>query len=232
VALIAATAGWTTVAVLALRGPAGAAAVASQDPNASPDASTPPDVPSHDVPDLEAFVPASVNGTALSVQSVTGADGLIDPQGGDAWSTAMTTFLTAKSKTAADLQYAFASDPNPTSPIDISVGVYRVAGVDGAALRDALVQGWKALAPDVKISNVTLAGKAVMKGDDGADYPFSYLYVQGDLAYEIYTSDESLATAALAALPAPGASVAPAASASPKASKPAASASPLASPAP
>ena len=230
VALIAATAGWTTVAVLALRGPAGAAAVASEDPNASADASTAPDVPSHDVPDLEAFLPASVKGTALEAQSVTGDDGLIDPQGGDAWSAAMTTFLTAKSKAATDLQYAFASDP--AQAIDISVGVYRVTGVDGPPLRDALVQGWKALAPDVKLSNVTLAGKDVMKGDDGADYPFSYLYVQGALVYEIYTSDETLATAALAALPVPGASLAPGTSAAPKASKPAPSASPVASPAP
>ena len=79
VALIAATAGWTTVAVLALRGPAGAAAVASEDPNASADASTAPDVPSHDVPALEAFLPTSVKGTALDAQSVTGDDGLIDP---------------------------------------------------------------------------------------------------------------------------------------------------------
>ena len=129
VALIAATAGWTTVAVLALRGPAGAAAVASEDPNATDDASTPPDVPTHDVPDLEAFLPAQVNGTALDAQSVTGDDGLI---GGDEWSTAMTTFLTAKSKTAKDLQYAFASDP--AQAIDISVGVYRVAGVDAPPL--------------------------------------------------------------------------------------------------
>src|SRR4029077_1662167 len=132
-------------------------------------------------------------------QSVTGDDGLIDPQGGDAWSTAMTTFLTGKKKAATDLQYAFASDP--PQAIDISVGVYRVTGVDGPALRDALEQGWKALAPDVKISNVTLAGKDIVKGDDGADYPFSYLYVQGDLVYEIYTSDETIATAALAVLP-------------------------------
>jgi hypothetical protein len=227
VALIAATAGWTTVAVLALRGPGSAAAIPSVDPNATADASTPPDVPSHDVPDLEAFLPSTVKGAALDAQSVTGDDGLL---GGDAWSTAMTTFLTAKSKTATDLQYAFASDP--TSAVDISVGVYRVAGVDGPALRDALVQGWKALAPDVKISNVTLDGKDVVKGDDGTDYPFSYLYVRGGLVYELYTSDESIATAALAALPVPGASVTPVASASAKASNTAPSSSPAASPAP
>jgi hypothetical protein len=216
VALIAATAGWTTVAVLALRNPSTTgAAVATADPNAT-DASTPPDVPSHDVPELEAFLPSQVNGTALDSQSVTGDDGLI---GSDEWSTAMTTFLTGVSKTAKDLQYAFGSDP--AQGIDISVGVYRVVGVDANALRDALVQGWKALAPEVKISNVTLDGKIVIKGDDGADYPFSYLYVSGTVAYEIYTSDESLVTATLKVLPTPGAagtSAAPGAPVSPAAS--------------
>ena len=232
VALIAATAGWTTVAVLALRSPANTgAAVPSADPNATDNASTPPVVPSHDVPELEAFLPAQVNGTALEAQSVTGDDGLI---ASDNWGTVMTTFLTGASKTAKDLQYAFASDP--ASNIDISVGVYRVVSVDANALRDALIRGWKALAPAVKISNVTLGGKDVLKGDDGADNPFSYLYVRGTDVYEIYTSDESLATAALKALPttgAPGASAAPGAPASPKASvAPAASVPPVTSPSP
>ena len=228
VALIAATAGWTTVAVLAMRSPSTpGAAVASIDPNATDNASIPPASPTHDVPELEAFLPATVNGTALDAQSVTGDDGLI---GGDEWSTAMTTFLTGASKTAKDLQYAFASDP--ASAIDISVGVYRVVGVDANALRDALVQGWKALAPEVKISNVTLDGKDVLKGDDGADYPFSYLYVRGTVVYEIYTSDESIATAAFKVLPipgAPGASSEPGSSASPKATV---SPTPVTSPSP
>ena len=128
--------------------------------------------------------------------------------GGDEWSTAITKFLTSVAKQPADLGYAFASDPAET--VDVSIGVYRVNGVEGQPLHDALVEGWKGLAPTVKVSDVTLGGKKVTKGDDGTDYPFSYLYVRDDVVYEIYTSDESIATAALAALPVPGA---PAASA-------------------
>lgn len=212
-ALIAATAGWTTVAVLAFRGPASEAAAPSADPNATDDASTPPDVPTHDVPALEAVLPPKVKAATLDAQSVTGDDGFL---GGDEWSTAMTTFLTAQKKAPPDFQYAFASDP--AGAIDVNVGVYRVPGVDGAPLRDALIQGWKALAADVKVTQVTLDGKAVTKGDDGTDYPFSYLYVRGDLVYEIYTSDEAVATATLAALPVPGASGAPVTSGAPAAS--------------
>jgi hypothetical protein len=222
VALIAATAGWTTVGVLALRPAGTAVATDSADPNAAADESQPPDVPSHDVPDLEAYLPTTVSGTTLDIQSVTGDDGLI---GGDEWSAAVQAFLTAQSKQTADLGYAFASDP--TSNMDLSIGVYRVNGVQGGPLHDALVQGWKGLAPTVKVSDVTLGDKKVTKGDDGTDYPFSYLYVSDNLVYEIYTSDESLATAALAALPVPGA---PGASAPVGSSAPSSSAVPTAAP--
>jgi hypothetical protein len=226
IALIAATAGWTTVGVLALRPAGSAVASDSTDPNAAADQSDPPDVPTHDVPDLEAFLPTQVNGATLDIQSVTGDDGLI---GGDEWSTAMTKFLTAESKQPADLGYAFGSDPSEN--VDISIGVYRVNGVEAAPLHDALVEGWKGLAPTVKVSDITLGGKKVTKGDDGTDYPFSYLYVRDNLVYEIYTSDESIATAALAALPGPGASTAPAGSSAPSSSV-APSPAPTASPAP
>ena len=178
------------------------------------------------MPDLEAYLPTSLNGTALDVQSVTGDDGLI---AGDDWSTTMTTYLTGISKTPADLGYAFASDP--AQVVDVSIGVYRVNGAPAQGLHDALLAGWKVLAPTVKVSQVTLGGKDVTKGDDGTDVPFSYLYDSGNVVYEIYTSDESIATAALAALPVPGASSAPAVSSSPAAS-PAKSAAPAVSPSP
>ncbi len=214
IALIAATAGWTTVGVLALRPAGTAVATDSSDPNAAADDSDAARRPEpRRARSRGRTCPTSLNGTALDVQSVTGDDGLI---GGDEWSTAMTKFLTAESKQPADLGYAFASDP--TENTDISIGVYRVNGVDAAPLHDALVEGWKGLAPTVKVSDITLGGKKVTKGDDGTDYPFSYLYVRDNVVYEIYTSDESIATAALAALPVPGASSAPAASSAPSSS--------------
>lgn len=118
----------------------------------------------------------------------------------------MTTYLTSVSKTSPDLQYASASDPN--GALDLQVSVYRVAGIttDATPLRDAVIKAWKGLAADVKITQVTLGGHAVMKGDYGSGYAFSYLYIKGDLVYEIDTSDETIATAALAAPPISGAS--------------------------
>jgi hypothetical protein len=209
IALIAATAGWTTVAALALRGNTPpAAAVASDDPNAA-DASVPPDVPSHDVPDLEAYLPNQINGSALDVESWTGDHVFTD---GDDWSTTLTTYLTGISKTPVDLQYAYASDPSGT--VAMNLGAYRVAGVtDTTGLHDALVKTWQAFASDIKISQATLDGKPVTKGDDGSG-DLSYLYVRGSVVFEILTGDEATATTALGALPIPGASGAPAPSGS------------------
>jgi hypothetical protein len=205
VALVAATAGWTTVGVIALKGaPATGQAVPSDsfDPNASVDPNASAVADAHDVPDLEAFLPTQVNGTALTPTSVNGDSLLSD----DAWSAAMTTYLTSVSKTSPDLQYASASDSN--GALDLQVGVYRVAGISTEAtpLRDAVIKAWKGLAADVKITQVTLGGHAVTKGDYGSGYAFSYLYVKGNLVYEIDTSDETIATAALSAPPVSAAS--------------------------
>jgi hypothetical protein len=225
IALIAATAGWTTVAALALRGtPSTVGAVASDptDPNANQ--SDPP--PSHDVPDLEALLPAQVSGTALDVESATGDHVFTD---GDDWATTMTTYLTGISKTPADFQYAYASDASGS--IDMSIGAYRVAGVtDATGLQAALVKGWQAITTDTKISQVTLDGKALTKGDDGQG-DLSYLYVRGPVVYEILTTDESIATTVLQALDVPGGtgSPAPGSSAAPSAA-PSTAATPIPAP--
>jgi hypothetical protein len=220
-ALIAATAGWTTVAVLALREPATAAVVTpsdSADPNATQDPSVPPAADTHDVPDLEALLPTAVNGTALQLQSWNGGGILTD----DAWSTSMTAFLKGAGKTAADLQVAQAYDPNQA--LDGSFGVYRVVGLATTSVHDALLAAWKGDYPDMKVSQLTLDGKAVTKADFGQDTPSSYLYQHGDVVYDIETTDEKVASAALAAIPTPGAAASPRTSAAP--ASPAASASP------
>lgn len=229
VALLAATAGWTTVAVITLGGSDSSAAIASPtdsaDPAASDEPTAVPVADTHDAPDLEAALPAAVNGVQLQVQSVTG-EGLLSD---DAWSTVVTTFLTGVGKTAKDLQFAQASDPTET--MDGSFEVYRVPGVDGAKLRDTLITAWKGDFPDLKLTDVTVGGQKMMKGEFDADTPPSYLYARGEYLYDIWTTDPDIAAAAIAALPAPGASAAPRASASPAASttasaKPAGSASP------
>ncbi len=211
VALVAATAGWTTVAILAL----GDNRVAQTSPTDTPppvgsdEPSLPPLADSHDAPALEALLPGELNGTVLQAQSWTGDSVLTD----DGWSTSMTAFLTKAGKTAPDLQVAQAFDP--TQAFDGSVGVYRVAGVGASALRDALIAAWKTDYPDMKVSQVTLGGKEVTKGDFGQDSVASYLYIRDDLVYDIETTDEKIASAALAALPGPGASRSPSPAASP-----------------
>ena len=226
VALVAATAGWTTVAVLALRPAAPSAEaqapVESVDPNASDDTEVPPVADTHDAPELESLLPATLSGTTLQAQSWDG-DGLLTD---DPWSTSMTAFLTSVCKVPADLHVAQSYDPDQA--LDASIGVYHADGVAATALRDALIAAWKGDYPDMVISPVTVGGKDVTKGEFGEDTISSFLYLDGDNVYDIESSDEAIATAALAALPAPGASAAPAStgSAAPAASCVPASASP------
>ena len=111
VGLIAATAGWTTAAVLALRPSATPAPIAEassppDDALPSDEPSLEPPVESHAVADLEALLPTAVNGTSLTRESWTGDTVL----GDDSWSTSITTFLTSVGKTAADLQASQAYD--------------------------------------------------------------------------------------------------------------------------
>ena len=217
VALIAATAGWTTVAVLALRPASGGAAQASPsdvvDASASDDTSSePPVADTHDAVEMEALLPTLVSGSTLQTQSWTG-DTIL---GDDTFSTAMTKFLTDAGKKSQDMRVAQAYDPTQT--LDVTVTAYRVPGVKAAAIRDALIAAWKVDYPDLKVTTSTLAGKEVTKADFGQDAIASYLYVQDDVVFDIESGDETLATAAVAALPKPGAIPSGGASARPSSS--------------
>ncbi len=234
-AIIVATAGWTTVAVMALNGGGKAVAVAvpsvsdtlpSDDPNAS--ASDVPAELSHDAPAVEAFLPTHVNQTILTIQSWTGDSVLSD----DAWSTSLTSFLTSKGKKPTDLQVATGyDDADENGP---SVGVSRLAGVDGPSLEAAIIAAWKVESPDMVVSTLTIDGKAVTKGVFGEGYVDSYWYQRNDLVFDIETSDATLLTSILQSLPAAGASTPPASAGPSGSAKPSAapSASPVASPSP
>ena len=128
----------------------------------------------------------------------------------------MLGFLTAACKVPTDLHVAQSYDPDQA--LDASIGVYRVDGVAPTAVRDALIAAWKGDYPEMTVSQVTVGDKEVTKGDFGEDTITSYLYIRGDDVYDVESSDEAIATAALNALPGPGASAAPAASGSPAAS--------------
>jgi len=207
IGLIAATAGWTAAAVIALRAPATPAPVAEASPSdealPSDDPSIEPVVESHAVADLEALLPADVNGTSLTRESWTGDTVL----GDDSWSASLTTFLTTAGKTAADLQASQAYDA--TGTLDLSAGAFRAEGIEGTALRDAIIAAYKGDYPDLKLTTTTIGDLDVTSGDFGDGSVNSYWYVRDNVVFDIETSDPSVAEAALAALPAPGASAAP-----------------------
>jgi hypothetical protein len=226
VGLIAATAGWTTAAVIALR-PSSPAVVAEASPSDEvippDDASPEPPVESHAVVELEAMLPADVNGTSLTRESWTGDTVL----GDDSWSTSITTFLTGAGKTVADLQASQAYDA--TGTLDLSAGAFRATGIGGAALRDAIIAAYKGDYPDLKLTQTTIGGLDVTNGDFGDGSVNSYWYVRDDVVFDIETSDPAIAQAALAALPGPGTS---GASPAPSSSAPASSSPPASSPSP
>jgi hypothetical protein len=227
IAVIVATAGWTTVGVLVVNDNGGtAAAVPAESEEPIDEEELPPEdeqVPeSHTFPDLEALLPAQVGGTPLAVQSFTGTDVLID----DSWGQAITAFLTSVGKTPADLQAARAEDPEGLIDLD-SIWVFRLADVPPEKLRDAIIEGWRVDFPDLVTSNATVVEKDVTKGAFGEDAIGSIWYINDGVVFDIESYDEALSTNILAALPpatAPPASApaatAPAESEAPSASSP------------
>lgn len=205
IAIVVATAGWTTVAVMALNQSSPEAAVQSQEPLSSDDSlssfddtganasdansSDAPVDDSHDVPELEKLLPTQIAGVALTAQSWTGDSLLSD---GDPWSDSITKFLTSVGKTPTDLTAAQAFDS--TESTDNSVGVFRLAGIATDKLRDAMIAAWKDSYPEIVVSTVKLDGTEVTKGDFGQDAINSYWFIKDDVVYDIETSDEAVAT--------------------------------------
>jgi hypothetical protein len=207
VALIAATAGWTTVALLALREPQAAAVAApttttgpavTLDPGFGDVESIPPALESHDDPALEAVLPTEVGGIALEVESFDGGTLLSD----DEWSATVTDFLTGVDKSSSDLHLAQASDP--TRAPTIGIDLYSVDGVDGNALSAAITSAWLGLYPDLVVTETKIGGTTVRRIDFGDAAPTSYVFARGEHAFDVYTDDEDLAKAAIAALDASG----------------------------
>ena len=236
IALIAATAGWTTAIVLATRqGTVAEASASTPDDNGdipSDGDTAPPVAETHDAPQLEALLPTTIQDpttkqdTPLQVESWTGTAILND----DAYSDSLRSFLNAQTKTADELLEAQSYDP--TAALDFSVAVYQLPGVAPDKLRDALIAAWK-VDPDVSsvpVSTVTIDGKTLTKMDFPEDTADSYLYVRDEdgVVFDIESSDVAIVTKALQELPKAGSTPRPsgtgsAGSAAPTASAPAAS---------
>jgi hypothetical protein len=222
IAIIVATAGWTTVIVTHLNDTGSSA----PQPTATDNSTPAPVAPSHVFPDLEALLPTSVNGTSLSIESWTG-DAIF---GSDPWSQSLTTYLATVQKGPADVHVAQAYDAVGT--LDIGAAAYQVDGITATALRDAMVAAWKVQYPNLVTSQATVGGKTVLKGVFGNGLPDSYWYESGNVVFDVETTDAALATTVLTGLPTgglPSSSPSPASSGAPS---PAPSGSPAHSPSP
>lgn len=180
--------------------PSGGVGVRSPAPSAgsgSPGAAaSPTSSPAHAVPDLEALLPHVIKGTTFTSQSLTGAAAL----GTDPASAALTASIKGFGKAAADFQVAEVYDPSGT--VAVTVIGFRVTGVDGVKLRQAILASWLiAASSGMSTSPATIAGKAVIKVDYGDGGPLDYVYVHGTTVFDVSTADPTLAATVLTQLP-------------------------------
>jgi len=170
--------------------PASPAVSPSVSPSPSPSPSATP--VSHIFPGLEARLPATVDGTTMSIDSVTGATAL----GTDATSQALIAWLGDRGRTSNDLQIGRARDPLGERPIRLYA--FRVEGVDTADLAKAIVSAFRADATSSPTaSEVTLAGRRLTKVTY-TQGPAEYLFLATDgVVFDIETTDESLVSTVL-----------------------------------
>jgi hypothetical protein len=186
-------------AVVGTPAPGGVIVLGSPGPSSVPGSSTAPSptsTPSHAVPDLEAALPHSINGTPFTTQSLTGTDAI----GTDPASTALAASIKSFGKTPADFQVAEAYDDSNT--IAVTVIGFRLTGVDATKLRQAIIASWLAAAASgVTTAPQTIAGKAVIAVDYGDGGPLDYVYVKGSTVFDVSTGDPGLAASVLGLLP-------------------------------
>jgi hypothetical protein len=201
VAIILATAGWTTTGVLLLTGRAESAAPAASavptDEAAVPSdlASEPDDVSSHEAPELEALLPATLEGTPLSAQSWAGENVFL-PQ--DPWSTAMRAFVAKKQLDVAGFSIARTQDPD--GGLDLTIDALQLTGATPAVLMEGMTAAFTAADDTFKTSQTTVAGKKVWKGVSTQTALLSFWLPGNGVVFDVETEDAALATAAIKAL--------------------------------
>ncbi len=177
---------------------ASTAPIASVSPTAAPSSSaSPAPSPSPASVVLEAAMPKSVNGTALTTNSARNATSL----GGDPSSRALNAAVTNLGKKSADLELADAFDSTQT--LAVSILGFRVAGLDPAKLRTVILEVWlSANTPGVTSTSVSLSGTPATKVTYPDPGPSEFVFVRGDGVFVIVTADQALAANAVAAMPA------------------------------
>src|SRR5215212_998955 len=165
-------------------------ATGSDEPTDSGDLeSTPPFAP-----ELEAALPRSIADpgpdaspgatVALGVISASASDAMQDAT--DPGSRSLVGWLTSVGKTTDDLEYAASGDESGT--LDLAIRGFRLPGVDGAKLRDAIVERYlSSTAPGVTTKEAKISGKTVTTIDYGDGQALEYVYRAGDVVINVET---------------------------------------------
>jgi hypothetical protein len=147
----------------------------------------------HAAPDLEALLPASLGGVALTIDSQTGTDLSTN-------SAAFDTFLKTLGKSRADFTLASAYAPGGLKG---AAGIWRVNGADTSALMDAFKAALQASSNvPLTIAEETLAGHPVTQiGAPGelAQGPL-YAFVRANMILFVQTPEPALAEEAIGKL--------------------------------
>jgi hypothetical protein len=148
----------------------------------------------HAAPDLEALLPTSLGGVALTIESQSGTDLRTS-------SVAFDAFLASLGKTRADFSLASAY---ARKGLPAAVGAWRVQGASGAELLPSFKVALQASsATPLASAEEQLAGRPVTRiGDKGqlAQGPL-YAFARGDTIWFVQTIEPALAQEAMAKLP-------------------------------
>jgi hypothetical protein len=139
-------------------------------------------------PELEAAMPTSIQGTALTIDSSTGDQALTS----DPTSRALAARLQSLGVKLTDLQVARAYDT--TNTVDLTAVGFRVPGLAPEKLKAAVLETWLGSnQTGVKETTVKLGGKTLIKVDAGTGGAIDYVYATPDHVIVIDTGDPSAA---------------------------------------
>jgi hypothetical protein len=190
-AIIAATAGWTVVAVMVVNGPSPSAAVVpTDDPNATDvipsDGEDSPLPERHEFSDLEAILPSTIGSVTVKTESWSGSlgDAFFEGDG-------LLGVITAAGKLETDAQLAIGYDAAGVATIQPSV--LRVAGVSTQSLLEASVKAWSDSSETFSTTTFKVGDRTVVKGTEAGEPLGIYWYRTDDLLFSVWSDDEQTA---------------------------------------
>jgi hypothetical protein len=148
--------------------------------------------------EFEARLPNAINGVTLTKYSWKGADFFAADNSN---SHNLQDLLNALGKAPADLSIAFASDP--TGRLGVTIGAFKVTGADGNALLAEFLKAASRDAPSDTFTQASVGGRNVTQITDPTDTARAtvYVFTTGDVLFDVQSTDQVLAAAALQAIP-------------------------------